>query len=199
MMATAHPTQSGPVPGWLQALRTPPLWAGFLFGFAEATLFFVVPDVIITWAALFSPRQAIRQLAAVLCGSLVGGIVMYSLARLHPELMRSAVDAVPFIPSVMFDTVQSGFDAHGAWSMCMGPLSGIPYKVYAVLAPVHVPLLLFVLISIPARIERLALSLAIFVAAGWAFRRFQPGRMVPPVLAFITYWTVVYVSYWTRF
>jgi hypothetical protein len=31
------------------------LWAGFIWGFAEATLFFIVPDVLLTFVVLFSP------------------------------------------------------------------------------------------------------------------------------------------------
>src|SRR5579859_7156501 len=37
-------------------------WAGCLWGFAEATLFFVVPDVLLTVVALYTPRRSVKLL-----------------------------------------------------------------------------------------------------------------------------------------
>ena len=35
-----------------RGLWHPPLWLGFLWGFAEGTLFFIIPDIVLSWAAL---------------------------------------------------------------------------------------------------------------------------------------------------
>ena len=44
-----------------------------LWGFAESTLFFIVPDVLLTWLALSLPRRALRACYWALGGALAGG------------------------------------------------------------------------------------------------------------------------------
>jgi hypothetical protein len=56
-------------PGW---------WLGFLWGFAEGTLFFIIPDVLLSWAALTGARCGFRIPGAILAGSIVAGLCMYA-------------------------------------------------------------------------------------------------------------------------
>jgi hypothetical protein len=49
------------------------LVAAAVWGLAEATLFFVVPDVLLTWLAAFRPRVACKAVVACLAGALAGG------------------------------------------------------------------------------------------------------------------------------
>jgi len=58
-------------------LRPWSLWAGFAWGFAEATLFFIVPDLLLTFIALYSFRRSVKVLAFILLGALVGGTLMF--------------------------------------------------------------------------------------------------------------------------
>src|SRR5262245_3785646 len=47
---------------WWPALHgRPGLAAGFLWGFAEAVFFFVIPDVLLSLVTLFSVRQGLKQ------------------------------------------------------------------------------------------------------------------------------------------
>ncbi len=52
------------------------LWLGLFWGFAEATLFFIVPDVLLTLVALFSFRRSAQLMACILVGAVAGGSVM---------------------------------------------------------------------------------------------------------------------------
>jgi membrane protein YqaA with SNARE-associated domain len=52
----------------------------FIWGLAEATLFFIVPDVYLGFVALFDWRRALRALAAPIAGAVLGGALMYALA-----------------------------------------------------------------------------------------------------------------------
>ena len=63
------------------------------WGLAEATLFFIVPDVLLTWLAGFRPRLVWRAVAACLGGALLGGLLMYLAAADSPERMRALLDA----------------------------------------------------------------------------------------------------------
>src|SRR5260370_21373963 len=139
-------------------LWRPPPWLGFLWGFAEGTLFFIIPALVLSWASLAGVRGGIKILGAILAGAVVGGICMYAWAVWRPDSARSAVAAVPFVRTKMFERVQEDYRAHGASGIFYTLGTGIPYKVYAVLAPSITSPVTFVLISIPARFDRFALS-----------------------------------------
>jgi hypothetical protein len=176
-------------PGW---------WLGFLWGFAEGTLFFIIPDVLLSWASLTGVRCGFKTLGAILAGSIVAGLCMYSWSESQPAFSRSVVASVPFVRARMFDKVQEDYRAHGVAGMLDGPGSGIPYKVYAVLAPSVCNPISFALVSIPARLERLALSWLVFTALGWLGGRWIRNHPRLTTLLFGTVWTLIYAFYWTR-
>ncbi len=198
MSAPAKAASDVAPPGWRRwLLGRGGLWGAFGWGAAEGTLFFIMPDLILTLTALFSFRAAARQTAAVVCGALLAGTIMYQWAVHQPERARAAVMAVPFVRPAMKEKVRADYMAHGAIAPMLGPTSGIPYKLYAVEAPERVGLVTFLLVTVPARLERLVLTLALFGGAGWFFRRGiarHPGRAV---LGHAIYWSVIYAIYWT--
>lgn len=189
----------GPSPlgkaSWI--LRGPGLGLGLLWGFAEGTLFFIIPDLVITFAALFSFKQSLKQLGVVLAGSLLGGWVLFSLAARDYSAARKAVAGVPFVTQRMFQATRSDYETSGVWALCKGPLSGIPYKVYAIEAPGHASLLSFLLVSIPGRLERLAITWVLFTGVGLALRKRIARRPGCAVLGYGLYWIVVYAYYWS--
>jgi hypothetical protein len=78
----------------------------------------------------------------------------------------------------------------------MGPVRGIPYKVYAVAAPEHSSLGSFLLVTIPARIWRLLVVWLGFAGAGLLLRKLGRASLAPAVHAL--FWIVVYVIYWAK-
>jgi hypothetical protein len=98
----------------------------------------------------------------------------------------------------MFEQVQLDYANHGAFGMLQGPGSGIPYKIFAVLAPPVLPLGTFLSMSIPARIERLALSCLLFTIIGRVFAGWLTEHPRATVLLFTTFWLVAYAVYWIR-
>jgi len=181
-----------------RSLWQPPVWLCLLWGFAEATFFFIIPDVLLSWAALSGVRRGSRTLIAIIAGSLLGGLFMFEWAVHAPAASTATVARVPFVRAAMFARVAQDFSAHGAPSMLRGPSSGIPYKVYAVLAPPACNVSEFLLISVPARLERLALSWLAFTAIGWIFRKpLHQHRRILAVL-FVAFWGATYAFYWSR-
>ena len=70
-----------------------PFAAAFAWGFAEATLFFVVPDV---WLTLIAVRRGLRP-ALVACGwalagALAGGLAMYAWGAFDTATAREALE-----------------------------------------------------------------------------------------------------------
>ncbi|MEO8377123.1 MAG: hypothetical protein ABI579_05570 [Candidatus Sumerlaeota bacterium] len=175
------------------------IWLAFAWGFAEGTLFFLIPDIIITFAALFAPKKSVWHLSAVLVGSLIGGSIMYCWGVQNLIGAKRAVDAVPFVPSPMLDKVDGDYSENGVIAMLHGPASGIPYKVYAILAPHHqIGFPKFLLMSIPARLERLVITWLLFGAFGLAFRKLWESKPVVGISIHAIYWIAIYTFYWMK-
>ena len=143
------------------------------WGFAEATFFFVVPDVWIGLLALYSWRAGLRAVAWAVIGALIGGALMYGIgARLDRDHSARLLDAVPAISPWMVERVEEEMRERGPASMVLGPLGGVPYKIYARTAGVQEQSLGAVLLwTIPARGARFVLIAAVAALYGWLVRR----------------------------
>ena len=179
-------------------------WAagvGPLWGFAEATVFFIVPDVLLGAVALFAPRAAPRLLAFTLAGALAGGALTYGVAsELRPSQSESVLDRVPTVKDSAIHRVEREMRDDGPRSIVYGPLRmGTPYKLYARAAAVEDEGFgSFFLWSIPGRLERmlpvtLVAALVGFLARGWIARR---PRAV--LASYGALWLAVYVVYAVR-
>ena len=129
------------------------------WGAAEATAFFIVPDVWISRVALRSPRRAYAATASAVAGAVAGGVVTYLWAqRTNPESSRAALRAIPAISGTMVDRSAEEVERRGNRAMLTGPLRGVPYKLYARAAGVQGGSLPgFVAWSLPARLPRFLL------------------------------------------
>ena len=129
-----------------------------VWGFAEATVWFIVPDVLLTWFAIEQPRRAFRAVVPTIAGALVGGALMWAWGRSDGGTAYAVLDAIPAIRGELIEGVRVALDGDGLRSMVFGAFLGTPYKIYAVawgdlgggLAP-------FLVWSVPARGARFAL------------------------------------------
>ena len=185
-------------PPWVaRLLGRPGIGGSFAWGFAEGTIFFVVPDVLISLAALFSPRRAGLHVAAAVAGAVLAGAILFQWARSSEATARTWVANVPFVSAEMFEQVDRDYRAFGAAALFKGPAYGIPYKIYAVEAPKHISLSTLLLVTIPARLERLLLAWLFFSAVGLGLRRWRPGRPLLLVGAHAILWAAFYAYYWS--
>jgi hypothetical protein len=165
-----------------------------LWAFAEATLFFIVPDVLLTWLALSVPRRGLRACYWALGGALAGAALMIVWAARAPGSVESALLLVPGISPPLVELVRGQLVAEGLPAILMGPVQGIPYKLYVVEATVFglSPWWLLA-VSVPARLFRFLLLtlLAIGIARG-PLRRLSTRTL--RVLHLVA-WTVFYVAY----
>src|SRR5690606_22723656 len=126
--------------------RRAPNVAAFLWGLAEGTLFFFVPDVLLSFIGLRRDAKA----AAIACGwaaigAAMGGVIMFAWSIAAPEAAYAAVLAVPAVSAGMGAAALQAMQEQGWFIATLeGPLSRTPYKVYAVIAPhAGAPLWLF--------------------------------------------------------
>jgi hypothetical protein len=170
----------------------------FFWGLAEATLFFIVPDVWLSLVSIFSLRRLWRHVAAAIAGAVAGGALMFFWAETNPASARAAVEKVPFVTEAMFARVDAGFRKSGMLSLYVGPLTGTPYKIYALAAPKFASFTSFVLATVPARGWRFILVSLFSAACAGALRmrwNKSPGQLARwHALA----WTAFYVFYWAR-
>ena len=127
-----------------------------LWGFAEATLFFIVPDVLLSIVAVRSGRHAAWIATAwAIAGAIAGGALMYCWSARNADGAIALLDRLPAISPQMIARVGEDLRQSGPATMIVGAFSGVPYKVYAVMAPaVPIGLAPFLLASIPIRALR---------------------------------------------
>jgi len=84
-----------------------------LWGFAEATLFFIVPDVLLSWLALRSRRTAFLACLYALAGALVGGTAMWVWGRFDPQTARQLIASLPAIDTAIIASAHQQLADHG--------------------------------------------------------------------------------------
>lgn len=170
--------------------------AAFIWSVAEATLFFFVPDVILSYIGLKCgvKSAAVASLYGAL-GAAIGGAIMYFWSTNDPAAARGAVLAVPAISDAMMARAQAAM-AEQSWFIAtlLGPLSSTPYKVYAILAPhAGASLVMFMAASIIARLPRfLIVGCGVALIGRWLEPRLGAKRL-SWVLA--SAWIVFYAAF----
>ena len=143
-----------------------------MWGLAEATIFFIVPDVLLSRLALTDRRTALLASVWATAAAIAGGIILWVLGDRSPEPVRMLLFAIPAISSSMVAAVNQQIVDYGAIAVFIGPVTGTPYKIYAVeAASAGVGLLSFALISIPARLIRFVLVSILASAASQALQK----------------------------
>ncbi len=177
---------------WLTSPRS--RWASFAWGAAEASFFFLVPDILLSYVALMAPRRMWGHLAAAMAGALIVGALMFQWSA-STQHARALVAEVPRVAPWMFTQADDHFRAHGALGAVLGPARGIPYKIYAVQAPEHaITLGSFVAASVPARLWRMLATVLVFAGIGMVLRKFGKMRWALPL--HVVFWVGSVTAYW---
>lgn len=170
-------------------------FAAFIWGVAEATLLFIIPDVLLSYIGVKRGPQAAKfasLYAAV--GAASGGVIMYLWSASDFDTARAIVERVPAISDSMIGT--AAWNMGGNWIVAtfLGPLSATPYKVFAIVAPHEgAPLLAFALASVLARLPRfLVISIGVSLI-GRALSRWLSERQLLWVL--IGAWLLFYAVF----
>jgi hypothetical protein len=170
--------------------------AGFWWGFAEGLFFFIVPDVYVSYAALYSLRAGLVSWVASIAGSLTSVVVLYLLVVVLGADYVAFLDAIPGIPSGMLFHVGQQLGANGLSYTPLLILSGVPLKVYVGIAFFLgiglVPVLLW---TVFARIVRIAPTYIMAAAGRLIFRRSIDARPGAWFALLSAVWCVFYAFY----
>ena len=167
------------------------------WGFAEATLFFIVPDVWLSFVALKKGfRSALWAVCCAVLGAIAGGALIYTASIWNLEATVSAIDAVPAISPGVISEVRSSLQQEPLWAMIEGSLTGVPYKIFASQAAVNgIELTIFALATIPARAFRFIIVVALTVLVARLLLAKASDRRKTGILAGC--WVVFYGFYFT--
>ncbi|HEV8364607.1 MAG TPA: hypothetical protein VGQ52_13925, partial [Gemmatimonadaceae bacterium] len=174
-------------------------YAGFTWGLAEGLAFFIVPDVYITFATLFSIRAGIVAWAWSLVGSLVAVLIIWGLVTM---LGGGYVAFLQNIPGISLGLLQQTTLKLTADGLPMTPflvLGGVPLKVYAALAfTLGIPVGAVLLWTVFARIVRIAPVFLFVGGVRWLFRRHVDADARLWLLLFVLAWTAFYAFYFVQ-
>ena len=166
-----------------------------LWGLAEATLFFIVPDVFLSWIALRSFKRAMWACLWALLGALIGGAFIWYMGLVNADALRAVFTSIPAINEGMMNNVRDQLQNSGLVALFIGPLVGTPYKLYALeAAQLGYGLFIFLLISIPARLMRFIIVTIVSAAASRALNRLVSIRTLQVMLVCV--WVAFYSWYY---
>lgn len=171
------------------------LLAAALWGFAEATLFFIVPDVFLTAAAVhLGLSKALRLCVAAAVGATIGGVLMWHWGAADADTARHALLHVPAIAEDLLTRVRAETAQGWAAHLALGPLTGTPYKIYAVEAgAANINAFVFAAVSFVARLPRFLVT-TVLAAAVHAYMN-RRDVVVSPYVILAIVWIVNYAIY----
>ncbi|MFD2206474.1 hypothetical protein [Kiloniella antarctica] len=164
----------------------------FLWGFAEATFFFIVPDVFLSYLSVkYNLKTAIKSALFTLSGAFIGGVIIYHLGNSYSSDIIDYIDILPAISPAMIVTAKEDLEQFGILSILIGAFSGVPYKVFAAQAgQLSIPLISFIAIFIPARLIRWFQVIFIAQLIGNILLNHVSKKFV--LWAFFSFWVIFY-------
>ncbi len=170
------------------------------WGVAEATLFFFVPDVLLTYVVMwFGLRAGLRLSVVAAAAASIAGFGMWLWTSQDVEAARRVMLMIPAIGPDLLTRAQNEIASNWPLHLFTGAMTGVPYKLYAVEAgAAHINPFLFALVSFPARLTRFVLTA--FAAAIGRELLVKIGRPRWKYWAWGAAWLAVYALYFaTRF
>jgi membrane protein YqaA with SNARE-associated domain len=169
-------------------------WLALAWGLAESTVFFIVPDVLLTRIALRDLRHAWVAACWAVAGALLGGAALWFVATSGAavELLRF-FEKLPGINRFLSYAAASALHHDGISAFFTGAVTGVPYKLLATHAAVQgisLPGLLFV--SALARSARFFVTTTVAWLAGRALH-WLPLKAVLRLHSFC--WFAFYLIY----
>ena len=173
--------------------------AGFGWGFAEGLFFFIVPDVYISLAVLFSLRAGAIAWLASIAGSAAAVCVVYLVTVPLGLHYLSFLQSVPGISGTLIARVGERLAAEGLPYTALLVFGGVPLKVYTGLAfSLGWSLGSVLLWTGFARIVRIAPTFAVAAAVRLLCRRRIDAHPAAWCAVHGTFWLVFYIFYFIR-
>jgi membrane protein YqaA with SNARE-associated domain len=168
-----------------------------VWGVAEASVFFVIPDVVICFITLrYGFQQGLAAVAACIVGAMLGGVVAYVWGQTDIEGARAYFAALPAISAATIARAGEEIVAvQPLFLMMKGAFTSVPYKLYASEAgAAGISLESLMLMTPVVRFPRfflaamLTASVVKVVPVGWLKHKY---------IVLAGFWILFYAVYWT--
>lgn len=171
--------------------------AALVWGFAEATVFFIVPDVLLTYAAIrFGLRKAFVLSLTAAIGAVAGGAVMIVATGHDAAGVTELLDAIPAISSGMIAETRVAMTENWPIAVFVGAVTGVPFKIFAAQSAIlQIPAAAFLSIGFAARLVRFGLAV-LFARLAFAGLK-RAGKENAAVPIWLGFWCLFYVFYFS--
>jgi len=166
----------------------------FIWGLADATFFFVVPDALLTHLALRDFRRALIAGLWATVGAVLGGTALWFAAREgHTQVLLNAFDWIPGISRDLIVRTAQSLHLNGLSALATGAAIGQPLKIYAVHAGAqNIALAPFLAVAAASLLARFSLTMS----AAWLLARALRNRPAAFLFRVHVYaWIGFYTSY----
>ena len=188
------------------------LWMTFslLWGVCEGLWFFIVPDIILSFACLKGWKTAVGSTLAIIVGSIFAAIFLYLSMTMFPSWVDrwpALWASVPGYYPRMLEVASKHLQEGGAFGLLSGPSSGIPYRFYVFESFRQDISLWSLLVWTPlARLQRLFLTPLVILPINLILKKIETRYKWQPVwrqrgwiIVLLIYWTCTYIFYWGVF
>jgi hypothetical protein len=175
------------------------LHIGFWWGLLEGTVFFIVPDLYISFATLFSIRSGAIAWMSSIAGSVTAVAIIYLLMAALGLDFGSFLEIIPGISRSMIDQVEVNLAAAGLPFTPLLVLGGVPLKVYAAAAfSLGLPLGPTLAWTFLARVVRIAPTFTVAASIRLLLQHRIDARPLPWTVVLGLFWLGFYVFYFWR-
>lgn len=167
-----------------------------LWGVAEATFFFFLPDIYLTRIAIKFPARAIKACFITAFAACIGGSLMYLWGHSDSYQAYRFLEFIPAIfPKMIAEVVQS-LKPNPWWALMIAPFKGIPYKIYAVAFGANgISFIGFLIASFFARLCRFLLITSMAIILVRLLKLYFKFKTLFYLHLFI--WTIIYILYFS--
>ena len=122
----------------------------FFWAMGEALVWFVIPEFLLLLIIFMRIKRKRELLYYNIFGTIAGTVLAFSI-----NLPAHLIEKLPYIQPAMTQQVAAWFEKSGIFALIHQPFSGIPYKVFAYLAPnYHILIILFIITAIVVSVAR---------------------------------------------
>jgi hypothetical protein len=166
-----------------------------LWGIGDASLFFIAPEVGLSYAALrYGLWRTLVLGLFVTIGAFAGGLAMYFLADAYPAEVRNLLLKVPGINADLLAEVRGDLRKTNAVVVLASAYSLTPFKAAAAeAAGQNVQIVFFALETFFAYLSRAFMAALVFGFIGWALRKSLGWKTL--VLRAMILWALWYAAY----
>jgi membrane protein YqaA with SNARE-associated domain len=165
-----------------------------VWSFCEATFFFIIPDVWLSFSSMESLKKGLKNIFFALIGALLGGTVMYLFGRQDIDSVTNFLVKIPDINLELLEHTKKSIQSEGLASPLVGPIKRVPYKIYAAYyGGLSLSYIMFMMISIPARLIRFLITILL---SNFMFRvLLKKISLKKKRQMLIIIWVIIYIIY----